>query len=121
MLDREAPACPSQRATRAVVAPVQRAAMWSASERGKNAPSWLLCRIENASSAARQRGRRARAAAFVLAATATAAIAAQELPLGVLHEHPAIQYLTRSTTDRVGALGRAIAAGTRTLERDSRT
>jgi hypothetical protein len=64
------------------------------------------------------------AAAFVFAAAAiaTAAIAAaQESWHGVLHEHPAIQYLTRPTTDRVGALARAIGDGARTLQRDPRT
>jgi hypothetical protein len=38
-----------------------------------------------------------------------------------LHEHPAIRYATTPTTDRVGALSRAIDAGERTLVRDPRT
>lgn len=49
-----------------------------------------------------------------------AAAAAADWP-GALHEHPAIQYFTRPTTDRVGALGRALDQGARTLTRDSRT
>ena len=40
---------------------------------------------------------------------------------GVLHEHPAIQYATRPTTDRVAKLSDAIARGARTLPRDART
>lgn len=40
---------------------------------------------------------------------------------GALHEHPAIQYFARPTTDRVASLGRALDAGTRTLARDPRT
>ena len=39
----------------------------------------------------------------------------------MLHEHPAIVYVTRPTTDRVGALGREVAGGARTLTRDPRT
>lgn len=34
-------------------------------------------------------------------------------------QHPAIQYATRATTDRVARLGAAIAAGSRTLARDA--
>ena len=40
---------------------------------------------------------------------------------GVLDEHPAIQYATRPTADRAGALGRALADKTRTLKRDAST
>jgi hypothetical protein len=46
---------------------------------------------------------------------------AQALRDGVLDEHPRIRYATGPTTDRVGALGAALAAGTRTLTRDPRT
>jgi hypothetical protein len=62
--------------------------------------------------------RRALVGGLVLAAAAVAA--AQEWQ-GVLHEHPAIAYAVRPTTDRVGALGRAIADSARTLDRDPRT
>jgi hypothetical protein len=41
--------------------------------------------------------------------------------LGVLDEHPAIQYATRPTGDRVTALKEALARSERTLRRDSRT
>lgn len=40
---------------------------------------------------------------------------------GVLDEHPAIQYATRPTTDRVARLGQALAANTRSLQRDPQT
>ena len=39
---------------------------------------------------------------------------------GVLDEHPAIQYATRPTTDRVAKLGQALAGHTRSLQRDTR-
>ena len=39
---------------------------------------------------------------------------------GVLDEHPAIQYATRPTTDRVAKLGQALSAGSRSLQRDAR-
>ena len=55
---------------------------------------------------------------FLIGAAAVAAAA--DWP-GALHEHPAIQYLTRPPTDRVAALGRAVDEGARTLTRDSRT
>src|SRR5689334_20705042 len=55
------------------------------------------------------------AGALVVAA---AAIAAAQPWYGVLHQHPAIAYASRQTTDRAGALGRAVADGTRTLARD---
>ena len=51
---------------------------------------------------------------------AAALAAAQSVPR-VLQEDPAIEYAARPTTDRVGALARAVAAGTRTLARDPRT
>jgi len=40
---------------------------------------------------------------------------------GVLDEHPAIQYATRPTTDRVAKLEEALAGNTRALQRDERT
>ena len=40
---------------------------------------------------------------------------------GVLDEHPAIEYASRPTTDRVTVLNRAIAARQRVLQRDDRT
>jgi hypothetical protein len=40
---------------------------------------------------------------------------------GVLDEHPAIQYASRPTTDRIAALNRALALQQRTLQRDART
>jgi len=40
---------------------------------------------------------------------------------GVLHEHPAIQYASRPTTDPVAKLNRSLAEGGRPLERDPRT
>src|SRR5436190_14903600 len=61
-----------------------------------------------------------RAFSFALVLYATALVFAQDWN-GVLYQHPAIGYLTRPATDRVGALGRAIADGARTLPRDPRT
>src|SRR5262245_1197513 len=55
----------------------------------------------------------------VAAAVCTTAIAA-DWP-GVLHEHPAIQYATRPTTDRATTLSGALARGERTLARDAQT
>ena len=40
---------------------------------------------------------------------------------GVLDEHPAIQYASRPTTDRVAKLNSALTAGERSLSRDPRT
>ena len=40
---------------------------------------------------------------------------------GVLDEHPAIQYATRPTRDRVAALNQALAQNQRVLQRDPRT
>src|SRR5262245_16575979 len=40
---------------------------------------------------------------------------------GVLDQHPAIQYAIRPTTDRAAQLNRAIADGSRSLQRDRRT
>jgi hypothetical protein len=65
--------------------------------------------------------RRSGAAAIFLLVVAGAAVASAQQWRGVLHEHPAIGYLTRPTTDRIGALSRAIADGTKTLARDPRT
>src|SRR5438093_13337205 len=54
------------------------------------------------------------------AAACTTAIAAADWP-GVLHEHPAIQYAARPTTDRAAKLNDAIARGPRTLARDGQS
>src|SRR3954465_15630801 len=40
---------------------------------------------------------------------------------GVLDEHPAIQYSTRPTSDRIAALNKALAQNQRTLQRDPTT
>ena len=40
---------------------------------------------------------------------------------GVLDEHPRIAYASRPTTDRVAKLGQALAAGSRSLDRDPQT
>src|SRR5437867_13237550 len=56
---------------------------------------------------------------LVVAAACTAAVAA-DWP-GVLHEHPAIQYAARPTTDRAAKLNDAIARGARTLARDAQS
>ncbi len=69
-------------------------------------------------------GRRSIAGAVVLAATCTGALIAGQAPdkwAGVLDEHPAIQYSTRATTDRVAKLGQALGARTRSFQRDART
>src|SRR4051794_22994071 len=68
-------------------------------------------------------GAKAGGAASVLVAVlvCAGALAAAQQWQGVLHEHPAIAYRTRPTTDRAGALGRAVADGARTLTRDART
>jgi hypothetical protein len=62
-------------------------------------------------------------AASALAATALARASAQERPPfpGMLDEHPAIQYAVRPTTDRVSRLNEALARGTMSLARDTRT
>src|SRR5258706_5792336 len=63
------------------------------------------------------------AAALGLAIAGSAATSGQKpepMP-GVLHEHPAIQYISRPTTDRVANLNQALAAGGRALQRDDRT
>jgi hypothetical protein len=69
--------------------------------------------------------------AWTLAVAATLAIAvvnaavpsgrAQEGWPGALDEHPAIQYATRPTNDRVARLNRELVAGRRQLARDDRT
>ena len=41
--------------------------------------------------------------------------------VGVLEEHPAIQYASRPTTDRVAKLNQSLAQSGRTFERDERT
>ena len=45
----------------------------------------------------------------------------QETWLGVLDEHPAIQYASRPTSDRVARLNRTLAQGGQSLQRDDRT
>src|SRR5437773_11773550 len=40
---------------------------------------------------------------------------------GVFHEHPAIQYATRPTTDRVARLQEALTRGAQSLQRDPKT
>jgi hypothetical protein len=45
----------------------------------------------------------------------------QETWLGVLDEHPAIQYATRPTSDRVARLNQTLAQSGRSLRRDDRT
>src|SRR4051794_34824610 len=66
----------------------------------------------------------------LLVATAALGVAGGSVPLagqrpaastGVLDEHPAIQYATRPTTDRVAALNQALAQHQRVLARDDRT
>jgi hypothetical protein len=56
-------------------------------------------------------------------AIATSALSAGQKPAawtGMLDEHPAIQYATRPTTDRVAQLSQALADGRRSLPRDDR-
>lgn len=69
------------------------------------------------------RGLVATAAMLVLAIAGNALTSGQQPDprTGVLDEHPAIQYALRPTSDRVAALGRAIAGGDRILRRDPRT
>src|SRR5262245_24490496 len=57
---------------------------------------------------------------LLVAAAVCAAALGRDWP-GVLHEHPAIQYSTRPTTDRAATLSDAIARGERTLVRDEKT
>jgi len=62
------------------------------------------------------------AAAAVLIGAATASPGQNAEPWhGVLHEHPAIAYTTHPTTEKVGALARALATGERSLARDPET
>src|SRR5262249_56786904 len=61
------------------------------------------------------------ALALALASAKATSGQAREDWHGVLDQHPAIQYATRAATDRVAALNQAIADGSRTLSRDSRT
>src|SRR5438067_13021607 len=55
------------------------------------------------------------------AALFAVAIAAASQENGVLDEHPSIQYATRSPTDPVATLNRALAGGSRTLHADGPT
>lgn len=58
----------------------------------------------------------------VAVAVATAATTyGQEDWHGVLHQHPAIDYVAGATKDRIVALNEALAGGTRTLMREPRT
>jgi hypothetical protein len=59
-------------------------------------------------------------AVFVAAGVWASAHAAEQWH-GVLDEHPLIQYASRPTTDRMGALTRAVADGTATLVPDAKT
>ncbi len=64
--------------------------------------------------------RRTSGLALLAAAAVSAAAISADWP-GVLHEHPAIQYATRETTDRATKLAEALARGDRTLVRDGKT
>ena len=70
-------------------------------------------------------GHRALAGATVLvlicAASALTLGQARDTWQGVLDEHPAIQYATRPTTDRLAKLGQALDANSRSLTRDPQT
>jgi hypothetical protein len=73
-----------------------------------------------------RRARRFAAGAALVLPLALAAQPRPQLPVaapqsGALDQHPAIQYATRATTDRVSRLSAAIAAGSRTLARDAGT
>ncbi|HJZ74764.1 MAG TPA: hypothetical protein VKE51_23670 [Vicinamibacterales bacterium] len=63
--------------------------------------------------------------AFALALAAASVMPASGQPRedwhGVLDQHPSIEYATRATTDRIAKLNQAVASGSRTLQRDSRT
>lgn len=63
------------------------------------------------------------AAVFAVSFGTVAGLAGQAAQIwpGVLDEHPAIQYATRPTTDRIARLSEAVAAGTQTLARDETT
>jgi hypothetical protein len=63
------------------------------------------------------------AGAAVVVACATGVLTAGQVRdawKGVLDEHPAIQYATRPTADRVAKLGQALSGNTRSLQRDPR-
>src|SRR3954469_5424688 len=61
------------------------------------------------------------AIAAVAVAIAAATSASQEDWHGVLHQHPAVGYIARPTTDRIATLNQALVDGARTLRRDDRT
>jgi hypothetical protein len=71
--------------------------------------------------------RRPALAGALVAATVVGALAASQnpepgtRPTGTMDAHPAIQYATRQTTDRVTRLNQALAAGTAALRRDAQT
>src|SRR5574342_93572 len=60
---------------------------------------------------------------FVVAAATSLWSVGQAGPAfqGLLHEHPAIQYATRPTSDRVARLNRALTDGSAVLQRESHT
>jgi hypothetical protein len=63
-------------------------------------------------------------AAALYVAGASSALTSGQKPApmpGVLHEHPAIQYISRPTTDRVAKLNESLGEGGRALQRDDRT
>ena len=41
--------------------------------------------------------------------------------VGVLNEHPSVQYASRPATDRVAKLNQALTEGTKSIQRDART
>src|SRR5207253_1085675 len=61
------------------------------------------------------------AAAAAVVFTAATSPSAQEDWHGVLHQHPAIGYIARPTTDRIATLNHALGDRSRTLRRDERT
>src|SRR5256885_475239 len=70
------------------------------------------------------RGRLLSSAAMLYVAIAAGAVTSGQKPApmpGVMHEHPAIQYMSRPATDPVATLNRALSDGGRTLQRDDRT
>jgi hypothetical protein len=57
----------------------------------------------------------------IAVAIAAATSASQEDWHGVLHQHPAVGYIARPTTDRIATLNQALAGGSRSLRLDPRT
>ena len=56
---------------------------------------------------------------FAAVVAATPSTTGQEDWHGVLHQHPAVGYIGRPTTDRIATLNQALATGARTLRRDA--